>query len=880
MNLLRGVSNLWRGENKATLSGAIDIIAVEDEDGAIRCTPFHVRFGRLSGVLNPKEKVVSIKVNGEKVGLKMKLGPAGEAFFLEESSNSVPGDAFLVTSPISSPLSSPMYKPLGASADGGGMEPLSLDSEQAPPAGELERGGSPPILVDAPVGRSDGQPEGKGAPGQGPDRPIAGLRVQTTMEEWEEQYRLLSPQHAPCSPGGASENAGTALVRGDGDVNTPGNKQKASRRESANPPAAMPVSDASKKAALSSAGAERNDEKSSWSWKWQWGEPAPVREKSFDKKKGAKFVDSKEGLAAEYGGAAPAAVVAEGGDGAAGEKVTPPPRTAAKPAAPATELAVDVGAAAPPASPGAATWDRVEMSLCAHLVTAQRPELLRDDGGYNTDPDVLKCFLEHKIRDSKNVSAEVLRDERLLFLFNEGVLYKWDRAAVLVMSQIASFSDGPGASGPAKDGAAHPAPASRSSFFGGWFGGGKDRPSPGQKKATPFLPTEGTDDGTSAAVVTEGPDEAGAEGTKPKRSANLDFGRKPSPDAAEASRSRAESPAHSLSPRQRQSDYAVRSQDMLATRKGSTTFYRKRLRPPVQEVAAWNLLEGCNKIEFSVNTSRQQTVVVEARLFLWPTNSKIVVSDVDGTITKSDLMGHIAPVFGATWSHTGVVSLYSTIVDHGYKIMYLSSRNIGQSDRTKSYLKGLNEGDHRLPVGPVVLSPDRLFQSLAREVIYHRPQDFKVPALRDIRQLFPSNQPSPFYAGFGNRDSDVLAYKAVDIPDGKIFIINPRGEIVAHNHEREFNYVSLKSLKDEVFPFIKRRETSGSLTIHDSFTDTNFWKIPIRDLGSDDEGGNGEAASDRRRVSVADVEDDVDDDDSVNSDFADEGSFKGGKETA
>eukprot|EP00945_MAST-04E_sp_MAST-4E-sp1_P005112 g5112.t1 len=82
MNLLRGVSNLWRGENKATLSGAIDIIAVEDEDGAIRCTPFHVRFGRLSGVLNPKEKVVSIKVNGEKVGLKMKLGPAREAFFV------------------------------------------------------------------------------------------------------------------------------------------------------------------------------------------------------------------------------------------------------------------------------------------------------------------------------------------------------------------------------------------------------------------------------------------------------------------------------------------------------------------------------------------------------------------------------------------------------------------------------------------------------------------------------------------------------------------------------------------------------------------------------------------------------------------------------
>ena len=197
--------------------------------------------------------------------------------------------------------------------------------------------------------------------------------------------------------------------------------------------------------------------------------------------------------------------------------------------------------------------------------------------------------------------------------------------------------------------------------------------------------------------------------------------------------------------------------------------------------------------------------------------------------------------------------------------------------RTGLSCEGLNEGDQSLPVGPVVLSPDRLFQSLAREVIYHRPQDFKIPALRDIRQLFPSNQPSPFYAGFGNRNSDVLAYKAVDISDGKIFIINTRGQIVAHNHEREFNYVSLKSLKDEVFPFIQRREASGSIGTHDSFTDANFWKIPIRELASDDEGGDGGGGLDSRRISVENMGNVDDDEDSVNSDFADEGSFKEGK---
>lgn len=43
------------GVNKATLSGALDIIAVQHDDGSIACTPFHVRFG--------KAKVSRISVN-------------------------------------------------------------------------------------------------------------------------------------------------------------------------------------------------------------------------------------------------------------------------------------------------------------------------------------------------------------------------------------------------------------------------------------------------------------------------------------------------------------------------------------------------------------------------------------------------------------------------------------------------------------------------------------------------------------------------------------------------------------------------------------------------------------------------------------------------
>lgn len=44
--------------NAATLTGAIDVIVIEQPDGTFTCSPFHVRFGKL-GVLRSRAKVVS-----------------------------------------------------------------------------------------------------------------------------------------------------------------------------------------------------------------------------------------------------------------------------------------------------------------------------------------------------------------------------------------------------------------------------------------------------------------------------------------------------------------------------------------------------------------------------------------------------------------------------------------------------------------------------------------------------------------------------------------------------------------------------------------------------------------------------------------------------
>ena len=114
MNYVRSisgsVSKTWNSINPATLSGAIDVIVVEQEDGSLACSPFHVRFGKFS-LLRPFEKKVEFRVNNVKQDYAMKLGEGGEAFFVFETSDNIP--EAMQTSPLVSPASSPPLAPEG-----------------------------------------------------------------------------------------------------------------------------------------------------------------------------------------------------------------------------------------------------------------------------------------------------------------------------------------------------------------------------------------------------------------------------------------------------------------------------------------------------------------------------------------------------------------------------------------------------------------------------------------------------------------------------------------------------------------------------------------------------------------------------------------------
>lgn len=195
---------------------------------------------------------------------------------------------------------------------------------------------------------------------------------------------------------------------------------------------------------------------------------------------------------------------------------------------------------------------------------------------------------------------------------------------------------------------------------------------------------------------------------------------------------------------------------------------------------------------------------------------------------RSDALGHVLNMIGRDWTHLGVAKLYSDIAANGYHIMYLTSRSVGQADTTRNYLNNVVQDRYRLPKGPVILSPDRTIAALRREVYLRKPEVFKMACLRDIYNLFGQNI-NPFYAGFGNRLTDALSYRSVNIPSTRIFTINSNAEVsldLLSLNTYKSSYVSMRELVDHVFPPVGLRVPDGA----ESFTDFNFWRDEPLDI--------------------------------------------------
>ncbi|KAJ8104478.1 hypothetical protein ONZ43_g7830 [Nemania bipapillata] len=245
--------------------------------------------------------------------------------------------------------------------------------------------------------------------------------------------------------------------------------------------------------------------------------------------------------------------------------------------------------------------------------------------------------------------------------------------------------------------------------------------------------------------------------------------------------------------------------------------YAKTLRLTSDQLKALDLKSGENSMSFTVNRA-----TCTANMFLWSHDTPVVISDIDGTITKSDALGHVLNMIGRDWTHAGVAKLYSDIAANGYNIMYLTSRSVGQSDFTRAYLNGIIQDGYRLPKGPTILSPDRTMAALRREIYLRKPHVFKMATLRDIRSLYgPENR--CFYAGFGNRLTDQISYRTVDVPRNRIFTINSNAEVsmdLLSLNTLKLSYVNMGEVVHHYFPPVSTLVKGGG----EEYTDFTFWR--------------------------------------------------------
>lgn len=220
--------------NQATLSGCIDIICVRNpHTGELHSTPFHVRFGKAK-LLRSREKIVSVTVNDRATDLIMKLGAAGEAYFMQEVEDSVGVAEEELASPLCSPVHSPRRNrsshtdasfPQGAPIETGALPPshpcpgatLSTEASAVAAADNTHlqhRKGGPLFPPDSketqqpqlPGGILGGTPER--APGSAPKAPPPSDASST----WRSAWGSAAARYEGAAAEGRDEGMGAPLM--------------------------------------------------------------------------------------------------------------------------------------------------------------------------------------------------------------------------------------------------------------------------------------------------------------------------------------------------------------------------------------------------------------------------------------------------------------------------------------------------------------------------------------------------------------------------------------------------------------------------------------------------------------------------------------------
>lgn len=256
----------------------------------------------------------------------------------------------------------------------------------------------------------------------------------------------------------------------------------------------------------------------------------------------------------------------------------------------------------------------------------------------------------------------------------------------------------------------------------------------------------------------------------------------------------------------------------------------------------------------------------EAYLYLWSVHDRIIISDVDGTVTRSDIRGVIDSILTESYNHIheGVCQLFHDIVQQGklkqdskendlqrrpsssssatapgqVRMLYLSSRPMTLIHSTRKFLSTMyqssnqlhsSEPNVKLPMGPIFLHTGNLSKVLVTELLYKSTHTFKADTLARqvvIPFIAAGKKDCVFLAGFGNKNTDYLSYRMVGLESRDIYIINKRSILTSARRVEEVQELSEETAVPEVSESIIGRSKSGTLLCFDD-ADSNYFHVDV-----------------------------------------------------
>uniref|UniRef100_A0A7N9AS97 phosphatidate phosphatase n=1 Tax=Mastacembelus armatus TaxID=205130 RepID=A0A7N9AS97_9TELE len=806
------VKELYKGINQATLSGCIDVVVVRQRDGTYHCSPFHVRFGKL-GVLRSKEKVIDIEVNGEPVDLHMKLGDNGEAFFVQEAEQQNIVPAHLATSPI------PTESHLLWISEVEHRAPKDVEDDPADPEDPPEPPAPSTMTTKKKKRRKK---KHKGDPrredtGQNEDifeMDLSSDEETATHVSRYVQGQCLLPYHGlsqAISPKSDSELVVTpseSLLRAESHM------------------------------------------------QWTWGEfPETTRASKPELLKTVTITPSESThfrviLSSEAMKNETEMTKEDDASSSVCTIVKPEPRTPITTVTPVNpQASVSLMSPVTPTEP---------LDILAPNVATSTPSNSQQSDSPSKKKGVPKRSQHQGPEDIYLDDLNVLEPDVAARYFPK----RLDYAATKhwMDSEMHSGSQSPQSVGSAAadsgteclSDSASDLPDVTLSLCGGLTENAeisKERFMEHIITYHEFAENPAIIDNPNLVVkignryynwtlaaplilslqafqknLPKATEELWVKEKMPKKSGRWWFWRK----RADSTIKQVDEEAKEVS--------AASCQERLQPIDGqhhpSPHTYRKSLRLSSDQIASLKLKEGPNDVTFSITTQYQGTCRCEGTIYLWNWDDKVIISDIDGTITKSDVFGQILPQLGKDWTHQGIAKLYHSVAQNGYKFLYCSARAIGMADMTRGYLQWVNDGGTILPRGPLMLSPSSLFSAFHREVIEKKPEIFKIECLTDIKNLFQHNK-QPFYAAFGNRANDVFAYKEVGVPVCRIFTVNPKGELIQEQTKgNKSSYGRLSELVEHVFPLLSKEQNEAF--VMPEYSSFCYWRQPIPDINPDE----------------------------------------------